>query len=216
MAQTSRVRTRDDPAVRRAQILKETIRLIGERGYYGFPIQEVAKRCGITNAGLLHYFSSKDQLLTAVLQEYERHEVDILAPLIELATRRIGRTEKSRIAAAELLRRLAVDGTSQPEMMRLYSVLQAESLDPNHPAHQSFRARETKIIALLSEVVRPYCKDAASTARHVYAVMDGLGQQWIRSSQSFDLVTELERAVGRILPALAAPASKRNTPAKKK
>ena len=64
-----RKRVREDPKVRRSQIVDEAIRIIGEYGYYGFTVQALAERCQLSNAGLLHYFGNKDDLLLALLDE---------------------------------------------------------------------------------------------------------------------------------------------------
>jgi len=69
MRQATQKAAREEPSLRREQILDETIRILGEQGYHGFTIQELAKRCGLSNAGLLYYFGSKDLLLIAVLDE---------------------------------------------------------------------------------------------------------------------------------------------------
>src|ERR1700741_3608955 len=66
---SSHVRRRMDPELRRQQILDEAIRLIGQLGYQGFTVQELALRCSLTKGGLLHYFGSKEQLLVAILEE---------------------------------------------------------------------------------------------------------------------------------------------------
>ena len=78
MSQKVRTRTRNDPEVRREQILDEAIRIIGQRGYYGFTVQELAQRCGLTNGGLLYHFGSKEQLLIAVLEERNRRNAEIV------------------------------------------------------------------------------------------------------------------------------------------
>jgi len=51
-----------NPEVRREQILEEAISILGRLGYHGFTIHELAERCGLSNAGLLYHFPSKDQL----------------------------------------------------------------------------------------------------------------------------------------------------------
>ena len=74
------ISVRTDAAVRRAQILDETMRIIGERGYHGFGIQELAKRCDLTKPGVLHHFGSKDQLLIALLNDRDaKHEKELSA-----------------------------------------------------------------------------------------------------------------------------------------
>src|ERR1700741_2401727 len=68
-------------ALRRKQFLAEAARIIGERGYFGFGLQELAERCRVTKAGLLHHFGSKDQLLVELLQERDRRDSILIASL---------------------------------------------------------------------------------------------------------------------------------------
>lgn len=209
MSSKVRRRTREAPEVRREKIIDETIRLIGQRGYYGFTVQEAAEQCGLSNAGLLYYFPSKDHLLIAVLEEFDRRETEIVAPVADFASR--ARSEKTGLAVRQLLRTIAARGSAHPDLVRLYNVLQAESLEPSHPAHHALRAREAKILKLLTEVLRPYVASPGSTARHLFALMDGLGQQWIRAGHSFNLLDEYTRALDSLLPQLSAPAGAKPT-----
>ena len=82
MARQARNLTRDNPEVRREQILEEAISILGRLGYHGFTIHELAERCGLSNAGLLYHFPSKNQLFVAVVQELEQREIRALALLI--------------------------------------------------------------------------------------------------------------------------------------
>jgi hypothetical protein len=91
---------------------------------------------------------------------------------------------------------------SNPELVRFYAVLQAESLDKEHPAHDSFRTRESAVLELFSRLIGPYVKEPLSTARQLLALMDGLRLQWLRSGQSFDAVSEWIRAVAALVPAV--------------
>ncbi len=188
--------------MRREQILEEAIRIVGERGYYGFTVQDLAQRCGISNAGLLYHFGSKDQLLLAMLDVFERRETAAIAPLAALAAGEVGSRKKSAKPLLNLLRTMVARASTQPEIGRLYMALQSETLDPSHPAHQSFRAREAAVLDLFAKVVSPYVAEPHSTARQLLALMDGLGQQWVREDESFDLVAEWNRAVATVLPRL--------------
>jgi AcrR family transcriptional regulator len=192
--------------MRREQILDEAIRIVGERGYYGFTVQDLAQRCGISNAGLLYHFGSKDQLLLCMLQEFERRETEAISPLAALAEEELRRGEGSA-ALLHLLRTMVARASTQPQIGRLYMALQAETLDPSHPAHQSFRARETAVLDLFARLIAPYATDPRSAARQLLALMDGLAQQWVRANESFGLAGEWDKALRTVLPRLALPAT---------
>jgi AcrR family transcriptional regulator len=206
---------RDNPEIRREQILDEAIRIVGERGYYGFTVQELAQRCGLSNAGLLYHFGSKDQLLLEMLQEFERRETEVLTPLTALAAREAAPSESSGKALLDLLRTMVLRASTQPEMGRLYMVLQSETLDPAHPAHEGFRGREAITLNLFAKLVAPYVAEPRSSARQLLALMDGLAQQWVREDQGFDLIDEWDRALATVLPKLAGRTTGSAQPAKR-
>ncbi len=66
-------------AERRRQILDEAVLVIGRHGYYGFSIQDLADRCGLTVAGVLHHFRTKVGLLVALLEDRDRRDVEVAA-----------------------------------------------------------------------------------------------------------------------------------------
>lgn len=55
-------------------MLDEAICMLGEHGFNGLTVQGLAERCAISNAGLRYYFAAKDELLLAVLDEFELRE----------------------------------------------------------------------------------------------------------------------------------------------
>src|SRR3954453_6211418 len=61
---------------RREEILAAAMELFGARGYRGTTIAQVAERAGLTDAGLLHHFPSKEHLLIAVLQHREALDIE--------------------------------------------------------------------------------------------------------------------------------------------
>jgi AcrR family transcriptional regulator len=190
-------RRREPPDVRREQILNEAIRIIGERGYHGFSVQELAARCGLTNAGLLHHFSAKDQLLVAVIQHVERSQIEVISPLANAV-----REQPSPALILQLLETMVSQALAQPELLRLHAVLQAESLDRSHPAFHLFAARETAVLNLFTQLLEPYVDEPRSIARQMLAAIFGLTLQWLRAEQRFDMTAEWMHTVARLVPAL--------------
>lgn len=200
MSETPFRRARTDPEVRRAQILDAAIRIVGERGYHGFTVQELAKRCGVTNGALLYYFSSKEQLLVAVLEEHDLRmtEAGDAAPEAQ-------RSGSSRAAVLELLQAIVARAAAQPELTRLYAVLQQEALDPAHPAHAYFEKRERLVLETFALMVAPHVADPQAAARELVAMIEGLEQRWLRARQAFDLVAAWDHAVAKLLPSASQP-----------
>ena len=56
---------------RRQRILAVAERLLARNGWRSTSLAQIAREAGVTPAGLLHHFESKEQLLNAVL-EYDR------------------------------------------------------------------------------------------------------------------------------------------------
>ena len=60
---------------RREQIVATAISVFGEYGFAGGSIRTIADRVGVSHATLLQHFGTKEGLLTAVLQEWDRQTV---------------------------------------------------------------------------------------------------------------------------------------------
>lgn len=180
-----RERPRLPAAERRRQIVEVTTRLIAERGFWGLSMQDVADGCGLTVPGLLHHVGSKDGLLVAVLDHRDAEDMRSVA---EQAPGTLRET------CAAVVRRNAL----QPEIVRLFAVLEAESLTPDHPAHDYFGERQQRTVAELAALAKPVSSEPEVLARQIVAMMDGLQIQWLRSPSTVDLVTEWEAAAARL------------------
>jgi AcrR family transcriptional regulator len=200
MSEKVQQRSRDGPEVRREQIVDEAIRVIGQRGYHGFTLQELAQRCGLTNGGVLYHFGSKEGLLIAVLEERDRREGEIIPASVELPSRSAAHSDISLNTVLQVLRMIMARVSTQPELVRLYAVLQSEALDPAHPAHEYFLRREAMVLDVFTRVLAPHFAQPHSIARQIHALMDGLSLQWLREKQAFDMTIEWDRAAARLLP----------------
>src|ERR1044071_2948561 len=56
----------------RQRVLDSALRAIAANGFHGSSLANIAADAGLTTAGLLHHFPSKEQLLVAVLAERDR------------------------------------------------------------------------------------------------------------------------------------------------
>ncbi|GIF20006.1 AcrR family transcriptional regulator [Actinoplanes tereljensis] len=189
-----RERPRLPAAERRRQIIDVTTRLIAERGFWGLSMQDVADGCGLTVPGLLHHVGSKDGLLLAVLDH--RDEADVRS-----LDEAIGDASSAREICAALVRRNA----NQPEIVRLFAVLQAESLTPGHPAHDYFAARQQKTLEGFARLLKDLTPDPDGVAVRIAAMMDGLQVHWLRNPAEIDLVAQWEAAAEMIFRDLDPP-----------
>jgi AcrR family transcriptional regulator len=189
-------------ARRRQQIIGEATRIIGQRGYYGFSVQELADSCGLTVAGLLHHVGSKEELLIAVLQARDQHDRDALGEWA--AAYRAQQPGRPSLAeAAAVLRQVVVRNAAQPELVRLYAMLSAESLYPDHPAREYFTTREEQVLAAFARLFDGLTSHPVSLARQMLALMSGLEQQWLLHPATMDLVAEWDLAMNTIITSLA-------------
>ena len=192
-------RVRKSATLRREEILDEAIRQIGRLGYHGFTIRELSSACGMSNAGMLHYFASKTELLIAVIDHLETMQSEGLQPQIERcnAAVREGRyaMPEFRALLATMVQQVRLD----EELVRLVVVIQAESLDPAHPAHASFRRREAAALEFLESMLAPLVSQPAAVARGLHAAMNGLAQQWLREGGAFDVMQTWEAVASRLL-----------------
>jgi AcrR family transcriptional regulator len=177
-------------AERRRQIIEVTTRLVAERGFWGLSMQDVADGCGLTVPGLLHHVGSKDGLLLAVLDHRDAEDGRALAADLGVDGLPDADGVDLRRMCAALVRRNA----SQPEIVRLFAVLEAESLAPDHPAHGYFVTRQARVLETLTALAAGVSDRPESLARQVIALMDGLQIQWLRDPEGTDLVTEWEHA----------------------
>lgn len=193
-------RIRANPEIRRRQILDEAVALIGQYGFHGFSIKTLSQRCQLTNAGLLYYFGTKDNLLIALLEDRDQRDAEIIRASAGLNDKSALTLEKVLLIFSQTVER----NSQQPELVRLFSVLRAESLNSHHPAHHYFNDREASVLAMYTQLVSPFVDDPESIARLLLSVMGGLELQWLRNAQGFDLVKEWNCAAALMLEPLVA------------
>jgi AcrR family transcriptional regulator len=193
-----RDRPRLPAAERRRQIVDMTSALIADRGFWGLSMQDVADRCGLTVPGVLRHVSSKAGLLIAVLEHRDVEDARSLRAQLGVGADEVPDEWSAGGPDGVSLRQLCSAtmrrNAEQPEIVRLFTVLEAESLAPSHPAHAYFVKRQKQATAAFASLARDLSDRPQSLARHIVAMMDGLQIQWLRAPQTFDLVGEWEAA----------------------
>lgn len=171
--------------VRRKRILSTAVEVFGEQGYRGTSLREIARRVGMSDAGLLHHFGTKMGLLAATIAE--RDELDRL---------RREESEASGATFVDTMRQQVSRNAASPGLVALHVVLSAEATDPQHPAHESFRERYRAIrhqddaefarLQERGELRRDL--DPERLGQLVTAMMDGLQLQWLLDPDEVDMV----------------------------
>lgn len=192
-----RQRPRAETIRRRNDILKAGLTTFGSKGFKAGSLAEVAEQVGITQAGVLHHFGSKDQLLLDVLVYRDETDVE------HLEGKHIPR-------GLDLFRHLATTAqlnAERPGIVQAFAVLSAESVTDGHPAKDWFRARYEQLRKEVRGSLEIVCAvddppddsmidDAAAS---ILAVMDGLQIQWLLQPDSVDLARSTAFAIEAIL-----------------
>ncbi|MGY6022289.1 TetR/AcrR family transcriptional regulator [Streptomyces spinosirectus] len=202
MAEGAPTYRRDRPrlpaAERRRQIVDITSALIADRGFWGLSMQDVADRCGLTVPGVLRHVGSKTGLLVAVLEHRDVEDARSLRAHLGVGEDEVPDEWSAGGPEGVGLRQLCSAtmrrNAEQPEIVRLFTVLEAESLTPSHPAHAYFVKRQENATAAFASLAVDVSDRPHSLARRIVAMMDGLQIQWLRAPRTFDLVREWELA----------------------
>ena len=182
--------TRLPPSERREQIIDAASHVIAQHGFWGFSVRQVAEECGLTEPAVIYHFKSKVGLLIAVLEHRDRVDMALFAHSLGVEPEDIWNGDAQfgiRALCSALMRRNA----QQPEMVRLYAVLQGEALNDHHPAYRYFQQREQRVIETLTRgAERCTLADPAREARMALAMMDGIQVRWLRDPEHIDLIDE--------------------------
>ncbi|MCL2586360.1 MAG: CoA transferase [Streptosporangiales bacterium] len=175
---------------RRQRILDAALPILGRNGARATALSAIAREAGVSTAGLLHHFASKEQMVHAVLDARESSDDahsdyggDIEAQL-RVVARRFART---------------------PGLVGMFTVLLAENLDPDAPLHERFLRRYRDTCAILGSGIRRgqragrYRKDVDPRvkAREVVAVLYGIETSWLLdpSAPVTDMFAEYTRSL---------------------
>lgn len=180
---------------RRQRILGVAERLLARNGWRNTSLAQIAKEAGVTPAGLLHHFESKEQLLNAVLDARDADD-EIHADYREGDLI----TELSRVP--ERFDRA-------PELVGTFTVLLVENIAPNAPLRDRLHKRYRDAVDIITEIIargqrtKQYRADfdAASKAIEILAFINGMETLWLldRSIPLTDVFKGYAESLGREL-----------------
>jgi len=181
---------------RRAEIVAAALEVFAERGYRGGSLAAVGERVGLTQQGVLHYFPSKDALLTDVLRL--RDALDGSDPAGTGTDH--GDAGPGGLAGVEAL---VARNVGRPGLVQCFTVLAAESVTDQHPAHDFFADRYRALRPQLAALLRAELGDpgpsgltADQASALLIAVMDGLQQQWLLDPGEVDMAALISAFAG--------------------
>ncbi|MBT8798661.1 TetR/AcrR family transcriptional regulator [Microbacterium flavum] len=196
-------RSRPETLVRRREILDAAVEIFGAKGYAGGTLQEIADEVGMTHAGILHHFGSKDQLLLEVLEHRDQADVANLE----------GQHIPDGMPLFRHLVATAFRNMQRPGIVQAYAVLSAESVTDDHPGREFFQKRYRTLRAEVADAFLAVCDEqgvddpqrVAEASTAILAVMDGLQVQWLLEPGAVDLGSASEFAIEAIVSAVLRP-----------
>ncbi|MES3027879.1 MAG: TetR/AcrR family transcriptional regulator [Pseudomonadota bacterium] len=187
---------------RRAAVLEAARRLFSRQGFKGASLAAIAQEAGLTDAGLLYHFPTKNHLLLAVIAEGDREQDETL--------------ERVRDARGlPLLLRMAEFGAdleADPILTALDVTLSAEHLQDGSEINAYFVQRYESFRAMLAEAFREAAQagdlradlDPDLEAANMTAVLDGLRLQWLLSGGAVSMADGMRAYVQGLIKGLSA------------
>lgn len=187
-------------AARRAEILRTAAELFGRHGYRGTSIAAVARGVGLTDAGVLYHFRTKEELLLGVLEEHGRE--------VEEGLERAG---LEGIDLLRLVREWGVGMEARPEISSLLILITTEHLTADSPTRRFVQAsydriRGRYVEAFAAAAARGDLRadlDPDQEASALVAHMDGIRLQWFLSDRAVSMATSVRAYVDGVLERLA-------------
>lgn len=186
---------------RRAAVLEAARRLFSRQGFKGASLAAIAQEAGLTDAGLLYHFPTKNHLLLAVIAQGDREQDETLAQVRD--TRGL-----------PLLARMAQFGAdleADPILTALDVTLSAEHLQDGSEINAYFVQRYESFRAMLAEAFREAAQagdlqadlDPDLEAANMTAVLDGLRLQWLLSGGAVSMADGMRAYVQGVIKRLA-------------
>lgn len=186
----------------REKIIHAATELFAQQGFRGAKMSEIAKAAGLTEPGLLHHFPSKTHLLMGVLEERDRIDSEQMRVTLQ----------KNGNHFLEAGIELVEHNETVPGLVQLFTLLVAESVSPDHPAHEFFTRRYQRERESMTRSIKQAQQagevrsdiPAETLVVLIFAMMDGLQVQWlleprkIRMSKMFRVMMDMLKVEGRV------------------
>jgi AcrR family transcriptional regulator len=171
-------------AARREEILDAAVELFATRGYRGSGILELADRVGMSHAGILHHFGTKENLLRAVVARRDAVQDENISGLVERG-----------VVSARPTPREPGTYVEPTILTRLVTVLRTENLDPGDPLHDYFVDRQRYVHQLAVAELRAAQErgeiradvDLDTTAFEILAFTTGIETMWLLDPDAIDI-----------------------------
>ena len=184
MVKSKNTRVRKSPEERRREIMDAAVRLVGEKGYYGTSLKEIADAVGMSQPGLLHYIGTKEGLLSMMITD----NYDAYGTPEDFMKSGLPGSDPEAPLFPAYLRYLVRYNVQRRELLRLYMVLESEAYSPEHPLHEYFENRPAAVWDHYSEYpwrippeLGEWDEFMKPVVRQCIEAMDGIQVRWLRN-----------------------------------
>jgi len=169
----------------REKIIQAATEFFARQGFRGAKMAEIAKAAGLTGPGLLHHFPSKTYLLMEVLRERDRIDSERMRATLQ--------KNGNHFLEAEF--ELVEHNETVPGLVQLFTLLVAESISPDYPAHDFFIQRYQREREHVTQAIARAQQDgevrsdipAETLGVLIFALMDGLQIQWLLEPEKISM-----------------------------
>lgn len=184
------------------EIVDVALELFAAHGVDGTTIDAVARRVGLSDAGLLHHVGSKRGLVDAVLERGMRRQVERMRALVAPG-------------GLQAIRNMAAWGAvleETPQFAAFQVATSHEGIRADSPVHdwvvRRYAGLHRMVVGLVEEAVareevRPDV-DADWEASAVVAYLDGIRLQWFYSGGTLPVARHVERYIALMVERIAA------------
>lgn len=159
---------------RKRQILQVAAQLISRSGFNGVSVADIAKACDVGKSLVLHYFPTMKELLASVLDTHMLQDFAEVSGGVP--------PEPNALSVRSFVTRHIESNMRHREIIRLQRVLDAEALDPAHPAHARFAERYQKAFDMTLEMLA-WKADPYLSTKELLAFWHGLEIEWLRDEK---------------------------------
>lgn len=170
---------------KREEILDAALELFAQKGYDRVSVREIAREAGLSQAGLLHHFSTKEELFLEVLRRRDDRDGDPI--------------NHRHLHSVEHLISAVTHNASEPGLVRLFVSMSAESAVSTSDVRRWFESRYEWLLEEVARDVRDHQArgevrsdlDPDDVASILVAAADGLQLQWLLDPDHVDMGARL-------------------------
>ena len=188
---------------KREKIIASAGRLFGEKGYHNTTTAEIAEAAGVAAGTIYIYFSSKEELLVAVFEEFLGLHMDRLREGVARESTPEGKLKRLISLGLELME-------ANPDSARIFlSQLRQSTTMIKMVAKRSSRAYKDIIEEILEEGVRRnVCRqmNVRASASMLFGAFQGAVLDWVADDCSYSLTSQSEELSNFVLKGVTCSA----------